>query len=186
MKRLFIAIKLIPDDNLLKTYYALKHATRYDKINWVDPDNFHLTLKFLGNTPEDKIDLICDVINSTVESHYKFKFDINKTGIFGSKYKPRVIWFGIDKQEQLKNLGMEIINNLDIAGFSKDRQNFVPHFTIGRIRKILNKQLLNIEIEKIKEMFLQKVLVDKIILYESILISKSPTYEVIDSFQLKD
>jgi len=41
---------------------------------------------------------------------------------------------------------MEIINNLDIAGFSKDRQNFVPHFTIGRIRKILNKQLLNIEI----------------------------------------
>ena len=186
MKRLFIAIKLIPDDNLLKIYYSLKHATRNDKINWVDPNNFHLTLKFIGSTPEDKIDLICEVIHKTVASHRKFKFDIDKTGVFGSKYKPKVIWFGVNKQEQLMSLGVELINNLDIAGFSKDRQNFVPHFTIGRIRGKLDKQLLNMEIEKVKELFMQKVLVNEIILYESILTSKSPLYKVIDSFQLKD
>lgn len=186
MKRLFIAIKLIPDDNVLKTYYSLKHATRNDKINWVDPNNFHLTLKFLGNTSEDKIDCICKVINNTVKSHNKFEFDIDKTGVFGSRYKPRVIWFGIEKQETIMSFGEELINNLDNAGYPKDRQNFVPHFTIGRIRGKLDKQLLNMEIEKIKRSFLQRVLVDEIILFESILTSKSPIYEVIDSFQLKD
>lgn len=186
MKRLFIAIKLVPDFNLLKIYYSLRRATKYDKIRWVDPENFHLTLKFLGNTPEDKIDLISEVISSTVESYGKFDFDLKNTGIFGSSYKPRVIWFGIHDAEQIKSLGMELIKKLDVAGFSKDRQNFVTHLTIGRITRIVDKQIFNREIEKVREVFLQHIIVDKVILYESILSSKGPTYKVISSFQIKN
>lgn len=184
MKRLFVAIKLIPDENLLKIYYSLKQALHYDKIRWVDPGNFHLTLKFLGNTSEDKVNIISDVISSTVKSYSMLNIELKKTGVFGSRYKPRVIWFGINENEQLKSLGIELLNKLDDAGFPKDRQNFVPHLTIGRITKITDKQIFNNEIEKVKDVFLQQIIVDKVILFESILSSKAPLYKVINTFQL--
>ena len=103
MKRLFIAIKLTPDDNLLKVYYSLKKAFSQDKIRWVPPENFHLTLKFFGNTPKEKISTISKVISSTVGSFSPIKVELIKAGIFGSKYKPRVIWFGIKENIFIKS-----------------------------------------------------------------------------------
>lgn len=185
MKRLFIAIKLIPDDNLLGTYYSLKQAFRYDKIRWVNPDNFHITLKFLGNTSEDKIDVISEVINNTVKPFSMFKIDFDSTGVFGSRYKPRVIWFGIKDNEQLKRLGVELINNIDDSGIPKDRQNFVPHLTIGRITKIVDKHTFNNKIKEVKDVFLQQTTIDRVVLFESILSSTGSRYNEICSFSLK-
>ncbi len=185
MKRLFIAVKLIPDDNLLKVYYSLQKAFQHDRIRWVPSENFHLTLKFLGNTPEEKISTISEVISNTVTSFKPINVKIVKSGVFGSKYKPRVIWFGIEENNQLQKLGMELFNNLNDVGFPKDRQNFVPHLTIGRITKIADKQLFNNEFRKVSNMFLQSTTIDKVILFESILTSKVPEYNVIESFSLK-
>jgi len=185
MKRLFIAIKLIPDDNLLKIYHSLKQALRYDKIRWVNPENFHLTIKFLGKTSEDKIDVISYIINETLSSYSSIDIEVNKIGIFGSSYKPRVIWFGIKDHKQLKSLAVELINNLNAAGFPKDRQNFVPHFTIGRITKVTDKKAFNNTIAGIKDEFIQYAMVNTIILYESILSPKGPQYKEINSFSLK-
>ncbi len=179
MKRLFIATKLKPDDNTLRIYNSMRRVLGYNKIRWVEPDNFHLTFKFLGNTPESKIPLVIDVIKKTVETYGIINMDINKVGIFGSRYNPRVIWLGIDENKQLKKLGLDLINNLDEVGFLKDRQNFVPHITVGRISKITDKQLFNSDIDKVKGAFLQQTIVDKIVLFESILSRKSPLYNEI-------
>ncbi len=185
MKRLFIAIKLIPAGSLLKTYFALQKALQYDKIRWVPPDNFHVTLKFLGNTPEERISTISEVITSSVSSFNPLNVEFVNCGIFGSSYKPRVIWFGIRQHEELKKLGLAIIDNLDNAGFAKDRQNFVPHLTIGRITKIADKRMFNDVINKVRNVHLQETIFDKVILFESILTSKSPTYNEIKSFPLR-
>jgi len=179
MKRLFIATKLKPDDNTLRIYNSMRRVLGYNKIRWVEPDNFHLTFKFLGNTPESKIPLVIDVIKKTVETYGIINMDINKVGIFGSRYNPRVIWLGIDENKQLKKLGLDLINNLDEVGFLKDRQNFVPHITVGRISKITDKQLFNSDIDKVKGAFLQQTIVDKIVLFESILSRKGPLYNEI-------
>lgn len=185
MKRLFIAIKLTPDKNLLKTYFFLQNALQHDKIRWVPPDNLHVTLKFLGNTPIEKISTISEVITSSVTSFKPLNVEFVNCGIFGSSYKPRVIWFGIRKHEELKKLGLTIIDNLNDAGFAKDRQNFVPHLTIGRITKIMDKLMFNEAINKVKNVHHQETIIDKVILFESVLTSKSPTYNEIKSFPLK-
>jgi len=182
MKRLFLAIKLIPDDSLLKVYYSLKETLRRDKIRWVDPDNFHLTFKFFGNTSEDKIDIISNIVNETISSYGSIHIEVSKIGVFGSSYKPRVIWFGINDNEKLMRLGIDLINNLDIGGFHKDRQNFIPHFTIGRITKITDKQMFNNSIIAIEDLIVQQTIVDRIILYESILLAKGAQYDEISSF----
>ena len=186
MKRLFIAVKLIPNDNLLKIYYSLQKALQHDYIRWVPPDNFHLTLKFLGNTPDEKISIISDVISKSVTSFKPINLELNHSGVFGSKYKPRVIWFGIRENKHLQKLGIELLNNLDDAGFPKDRQNFVPHLTVGRITKVMDKLLFNNEMEKLRNAFLQKIIVDRVILFESILTSKVPIYNEIKSYPLRN
>jgi RNA 2',3'-cyclic 3'-phosphodiesterase len=185
MKRLFIAIKLTPDKNLLKTYSFLQNALHYEKIRWVPPDNLHVTLKFLGNTPEEKIPTISEVITNSVASIKPLMVEFANCGIFGSRYKPRVIWFGIKENEELKKIGLGIIDNLNDAGFAKDRQNFVPHLTIGRITKIIDKHMFNDVIGKVKNVHHQETIIDKVILYESVITSNSPTYNVIKSFPLK-
>ena len=182
MKRLFIAVKLIPNDNLLKIYYSLRKVLQYDRIRWVPPDNFHLTLKFLGDTPDEKISTISEVMNSTVTSSRVLDLELNNAGVFGSKYKPRVIWFGVNENKHMQKLSIEIINNLHDAGFPKDSQNFIPHLTIGRITKIIDKRLFNNEMDKLRNVFLQKVIIERVILFESILTSNAPLYNEIKSF----
>ena len=184
MKRLFLAIKLIPDENLLKTYHSLQQSFRYDRIRWVDLVNFHITLKFFGNTSEEKIPIISEVVKNVLKSYGSLNLELENCGVFGSKYKPRVIWFGIANNNQLKNLGIELLNDLHDAGFVKDRQNFAPHITVGRITKIVDKRLFNEKMSKVKYVFLQQIIFDKIILFESILSSGGPQYNVINSFPL--
>ena len=184
MKRLFIATKFKPDDNTLRIYNSMRRVLGYNKIRWVEPDNFHLTFKYIGNTFEEKIPVIIDVIKNTVENYQVIKLELNKVGIFGSRYNPRVIWFGIDENKLLENLGLDLIHNLDVAGFSKDAQNFVPHITLARINKITDKQLFNRDIEKVKDVFLQHIIVDKIVLLESILSPKGLHYDEIFSSSL--
>ena len=184
MKRLFIATKLNPDDNTLRIYNSMRKVLGYSKIEWVDSDNFHLTFKYIGNTFEEKIPVIIDVIKNTVENYKVIKVELNKVRIFGSRYNPRVIWFGTSPNMQLENLGLDLIHNLDVAGFSKDAQNFIPHITVARINKITDKQLFNRDIEKMKDVFLQDVIVDKIVLFESILSPKGPRYDEIFSSSL--
>ena len=128
MKRLFAAIKVIPDDNFMKLYYRLLKDLDGNHINWVKPDNMHITLKFFGETEESRIGGICEIMDGISLIHKPFSFHLKDIGIFGSRYKPRVIWFGIENPEQIINLGVDLLQKLETAGFENDRQNFVPVF----------------------------------------------------------
>ena len=185
MKRLFAAIKIIPDENFLKTYYGLMKGMHFAKINWVKPENIHLTLKFFGETPEDKIVEINRVISETIVSYTPYIIRIKKTGIFGSSYSPKVIWFGIDNASVLISMTEQLLENLNKNGFLSDRQNFVPHLTLGRIKEVGNRQLFQSVVDKYKDSFLQEINVDSIILFESVLSPSGPQYNKISEFSLK-
>ena len=184
MKRLFVAIKLIPDNNTLKIYNSLRNDLNYNKIRWVEPEKFHLTLKFIGQTDETKLPIIIDSIKKTIENNGAIKIIINKIGIFGSSYNPRIIWLGVSKNEELKTLANKLINNLAKIGFKKDRQNFIPHFTIGRISQIADKQLFNNSLEKKRQDIHQQLIIEEVILYESIFNRKKHEYKEITNFPI--
>lgn len=184
MKRLFAAIKITPDENFLKIYFDLMKGLHFTKINWVKPENMHLTLKFFGETPESKVELINSVISNSIALHAPFSIEIKNTGIFGSSYNPKVIWFGVDNPENLKKLTENLLENLDKNGFLRDRQNFVPHLTVGRIKDVQNKQIFQSIVNKHKSSFIQKVQVESIILFESLLLPSGPQYKKISEFNL--
>ena len=185
MKRLFIAINFVPDSNFLDIYAKLKSAsTKLDKINWVKPDLMHLTLKFLGETPEDKIPVIVKGITSAASNTSPFTFRIGTIGAFGSRYQPRVLWFGVDKSEPLTQIQAQIQKKMQKLGYKPDYLNFIPHITLARINKIDDKQKFWNAIEDLQTPFIQEVKVNKIILYESILETYIPEYKTIEDIFL--
>lgn len=185
MKRIFSAIKIFPDENFLKLYYRLKSGLKHEKIKWVEIENIHITLKFFGETDETKINSIINVFNKATEDFKSFDLEFENVGIFGSSYKPKVIWFGIKNNEQLIKLSNSVNENLISIGYISDRQNFVPHLTVARIKFLNDKKLFQQIIDKNKTIKIQKIKVDKIYLFESILKREGPIYNVIEEFSLK-
>lgn len=184
MKRIFAAIKINPDEQLMKLYYGLKGACKYDKINWVNPENIHITLKFFGETDEYLIPKINTGLQSIATRHKSFKLQLKGTGVFGSFYKPRVIWLGIAENPALASLGQDILDEMDQIGFKKDRQNFVPHLTLGRIKFTDNKERFFDLVEKHKEEEVALTTIREFQLFESQLSSSGPSYTKLGSFEL--
>ena len=184
MKRLFAAIKVNPSELFLKQYYILKKNLQQEKIRWVDLQNIHVTLKFFGETPEHHIPAIEAALKQASFEVSPFEFSIMDTGIFGSNYKPRVIWFGIDPHEQIVKLANAVFDELEKIGIERDRQNFVPHLTIARIKELNEKKHFQEVIDKYREGYIQKEEVNQFHLFESHLGPKGPKYTIIGSYSL--
>ena len=184
MKRLFVAVKIHPSNEFLKTYDSLKSGLRFARITWVKPESIHVTLKFFGETMENRIPDISRVLKELASRHKPFTSELVNVGIFGSSYSPKVIWFGIEKAEPLKELGIDVLKSVESIGWEPDRQNFVPHLTIGRIKSIPDKHLFQSVIDEHKKTWMQEIQVREFHLYESILMREGPIYKVLESYKL--
>jgi RNA 2',3'-cyclic 3'-phosphodiesterase len=176
MKRLFAAVKIHPSANFISLLNELSSSLRHERIKWVEPATMHLTLKFFGEADEAKIPAICHALKSAVAQSKPFTLKIANTGVFGSRYDPKVIWFGIWKNDELERLAQNIFAELERCGWEADRQNFVPHLTIGRIKELKDKQLFQQILGNFNTVKIQEEKVTEIILYESILRREGPLY----------
>jgi len=184
MKRLFVAVKIHPSPELIKTYNSLRSGLKFCHITWVKPESIHVTLKFFGETEEKRIPEISRVLKEVALRHQTFTSELVNVGIFGSSYSPKVIWFGIEKAEPLKKLGMDVLRSLESIGWEPYRQNFVPHLTIGRIKEIPDKQLFQKMIDEHKKTRMQEFSVREFYLYESILNRDGAIYKVLETYKL--
>lgn len=185
MKRLFAAIHIVPGESYLALYHQTLRLFGQDRIRWVEPDNLHITLKFFGETETDRIPNIVEVIDAATGGYEPFSIVLSQFGLFGSRYNPRVIWVGIDEDEVLISLAGDLHKKLEEIGFVPERQNFRPHLTVGRIKKIHHLPTFMKNFEKLKAFeFAQPVQVEKIELLESILSKKGPEYKPVQRFIL--
>lgn len=186
MKRLFAAIKVEPEVQLLSTYADLRKRLADEKITWVNEQNIHITLKFFGDTPEDLIPSIETVFKEILTAHKRFELHLENVGIFGSSYNPRVIWFGIRENKAIAQLADELLNRLQEEGFPRDNQHFRPHLTVGRVKQIQNKKYFQQVLDQFKGCYLQRVPVDQVELIESKLTPRGPLYATVSRFELPE
>jgi 2'-5' RNA ligase len=184
MKRLFAAVHIAPSKEFRDLYSSLQRGLRFADIKWVSPENIHITLKFFGETFEYRIPDISRALKAVGQGHSPFKFTIADTGIFGSSYNPRVVWFGIQAAQPLTALAQDVLTEVESIGWERDRQNFVPHITIGRVKDARDKRLFQQVIDDHKKAFIQEVSVTEFRLYESILQREGPIYKVLESYAL--
>ncbi len=187
MKRLFLAIPIKTTDNdFIPLLNGLRSQLAHEKrINWVKPNNIHLTLKFIGDTRQDEVSKIIEGVGEMLKRHKSFTMDFNRTGIFGSRYAPRVLWLGMQNTPQeLIDLEEDTLTTFDELGFLRDRQNFVPHITLGRIKDLCEKQYFQKIVAGIEQKSYISQEVNEIILYQSILRPEGAVYREIKKFRI--
>jgi 2'-5' RNA ligase len=184
MKRIFIAVKVDAGETLLKMISFLKTGLSNDSIKWTNPDNIHITLVFLGDTNEEHIKTITATLAGKIEGLGKFELLIRGAGVFKNFSDPRVIWTGIERSEELIQLNDFIKNGLKGAGINIEDRPFKPHLTLGRIKDLKTGNTLKELIEKYRNTEIQKVPVNEVILYESILLQSGPVYKPLYKFKL--
>jgi len=187
VKRLFLAIPIQTENNgFAPLLNELKTRLSHEKrINWSIPKNIHLTLKFIGDTyPQDEPKII-EAVGKVLEKHNRFEMDFNRTGVFGSSYAPRVLWLGMQQTpQQLVDLEEEILNAFDGIGFMRDRQNFVPHITLGRIKDLCEKQYFRKVTMAIEQKTYIHQEVKEVILFQSILRPEGAIYKPLKKWEL--
>jgi RNA 2',3'-cyclic 3'-phosphodiesterase len=183
-KRLFIAIDIKPEPEFNNFIRGIKKQLDEETIKWVDEKIFHLTLKFLGDTDENRIGTIKSVLSEICKNFNPFSFETNGLGFFGSKNDPRILFSKVEGDQSLKELSALINEKLLEQGFEKEQKEFKPHLTLGRIKHIGKKMGFFSKIENQKDIFLQTVKTKEVILYESILKQNGPKYIPIERFLL--
>jgi RNA 2',3'-cyclic 3'-phosphodiesterase len=128
MLRLFVGIPFPPE---LKLRLSLL-CSGVPEAKWVDPGNFHLTLRFIGEVDEG-IAADIDATLSRLEAR-RFVLQLAGTGVFGNGGAPRSLWVGVERNAPLAALRDKIERALVRIGVPPEQRKFAPHVTLARLR----------------------------------------------------
>ena len=108
----------------------------FPKINWVRPENLHITLKFLGNVIPNDLRNIFDNITYVGSKSSPFSLDIQSVGLLPNEKHPRIVYAGCAMGEDcLKRLHKEVNDIISSIGYPEEPRPYYPHITLGRIKK---------------------------------------------------
>ncbi|MBT7191659.1 MAG: RNA 2',3'-cyclic phosphodiesterase [Anaerolineae bacterium] len=171
--RTFIAIPLPSplQKRIWRETAPLRDSIERGIIRWVPPENIHLTLKFLGNTPEENSDTLKKIITREILKYPAFEISLRKIGAYPNISRPNVIWLGIEESSKLFSLQKSVEKVASQIGSLPEKRRFSAHLTLGRVsRKGYNKQSrakIRIMLEKTPGYDFGKVRVKSIHLFES-------------------
>lgn len=130
--RLFIAVNL-PAAEKERLWGALAPLREHDiAVRWIPRDAIHLTLKFLGEVAETRVDRVAARLAGIAARHAPFELRLAGIGGFPSLDRAKVWWLGIEPDVRLMNLQAEVEEALVDEGFAREDRPFTAHVTIGR------------------------------------------------------
>jgi 2'-5' RNA ligase len=193
--RLFVAINLPREVQkaLTEVQQTLKLKTPEMPIKWVDSENLHLTLEFLGEIEENRITVLKESLKQAVDSFSPISVFLEGIGAFPNLRNPRIVWVGLGGAvAQVKALQARIHQVLSEEGFVLDNKLFNPHLTLGRVKqpgyrsRPVEDNQLNKHFEQLAGLL--KVLklkpvqfkVKQVELMQSILTKEGPIYSVLE------
>ena len=185
MKRLFIATKIELNEQYMSLMRQLQRQLSGDKIVWVDSQLQHLTLRFLGQTPDSQIPKLKKDLKEVANQTQAFTLNMDKLGIFGSKYAPSVIWLGFSEFEAYKMLFEKMEERILDLGFEPNHGNVVPHITLGRIKETQSKKYFWKVFENNYPTFSQSISINEITLFQSRLQPTGPIYTPLHTANLR-
>jgi 2'-5' RNA ligase len=151
--RSFIAIE-IENEETLKKIIKLKHDLENLGLDgkFVEDENIHLTIRFLGEVAISTIEQIKEVLNYVTSVIKPFEIRIAGLGAFPNTHRPRVIWVGIisgfEKLAGIRRIIDSEIVKRGLKDVQRDRHEFSPHITIARLKSYKN-------LERLKQQFLK-------------------------------
>lgn len=183
-RRLFIAVSV--PETIKKEIAALqRHLGRHDcPVRWVRPRALHITLRFLGDTPEHMLSQVKEALHTAAAAVEEAEICVEGTGFFPHARHPKVIWAGITQgADALTRLANALNGELERCGFDAEKRPFSPHITIGRIKHTGNADLLANDSERVFPGMVMPL--RDVHLIESDLRPTGPVYTVLGTYNLK-
>ena len=135
--RVFVAVELPAD---LREYLGTLQSSvkaSADVAKWVAPELLHITLRFLGEIPEQRMSAVELATRAAAGTVKPFELRLAETGAFPHARNPRVLWVGLEPDAgvlALQRLQEAAEYQLDQHAFGREQKQFSPHITIGRLR----------------------------------------------------
>jgi 2'-5' RNA ligase len=128
MLRLFVGIGLPPE---LKLRLSLL-CSGVPGAKWVEPGNFHVTLRFIGEVDEGRA---ADIDEALAQIRAPgFELALSGVGSFGSASKARMLWAGVEKSPSLFHLHQKVESALMRMGMQPEERRYTPHVTLARLK----------------------------------------------------
>jgi 2'-5' RNA ligase len=164
-----------------------KKNTPPKALKWVETDNLHLTIKFIGEINENKVEPAKHILSNALEDQKAFDIEVSGLGMYPNKNNPRVIWLGITGGKPLVDIFKILDQALTTLDIRPEGRDFTPHLTIARVRRKADKATI-IEIGKTYSAFkvepLGAITIDQVHLYRSDLTPSGPIYSTLHSVPL--
>jgi len=163
----------------------LQQGFNINGVKSVDPSLIHVTLKFLGETSQKKIEKVCSVLDSIDVP--RFEVHVKGVGVFPKLKNPRVVWVGLEADSNLQKIVSMLEEELSKLGFERERKKFSSHLTIARVKRAgKDEQLMVSDFVRSNTDFNPgTVLISKVKLKKSVLTPQGPIYSDIHTKELK-
>ncbi len=182
VERLFIGVPLTRETRgALGTHLAEALGDRRLPGRPVPPENWHLTLRFLGRTERVQYEKLLRALEEARLGE-AFVLGLSSLGAFPRPARATVLWMGIDRgEEELAALAAQVAETVERAGFPPEERPFAAHLTLSRIRPHQDVRSL---IEKVPP-FAWRQQVERLVVFRSHLGGRGPArYEELESFAL--
>jgi 2'-5' RNA ligase len=132
--RTFLALDI--DEHIRRRLLAVRDELRADgKVTWVGPDQLHVTLKFLGDVPDERLGDVCELAAAVAATVPVFEFDIRGVIATPAHGELRMLWAGVaDTTGQMSKLRQGLDAALADMGLHEEQRQFRPHITLARIK----------------------------------------------------
>ncbi len=178
MKRLFIGIPVESEiTTQIVKIWRNDPLLNQNRLNWVNPENWHVTLYFLGDTPGAEIALLQRLIEESFAPIQSFSTKLNGAGVFPHLRNPKVLWLGLETLQLLMHGYIHLGDLLRQNGFAFDDKPLKPHLTLARIKSIEHRTSMYSLLTEYRQSDFGIVTIDRIVLYESILTFRGPVYQ---------
>jgi 2'-5' RNA ligase len=185
--RLFVAIEI--DEAIRRRIESTRSQLRSQvvlskgSVKWIEPENTHLTLIFLGETADNQLMDICRIVEETAQNHSAFELEVKGLGTFGRP--ARVVWAGVTENPKLKVLQADLRDAFEMGGWATENREFSGHLTLCRVKvpsagDALRRKIETMPVETFGTSFAESVCV-----FESRLSKIGPTYTIVRQVELK-
>ncbi|MCX7882050.1 MAG: RNA 2',3'-cyclic phosphodiesterase [Brevinematales bacterium] len=180
--RIFLAIDVDEECKRILAESLRPVQKKLQTLSWTTPEQWHITLAFLGEVTKEKVFTLQDELETIAIS--RFSLEIGGGGVFPHWGMPRVFWAGVSESEEMRLLYTSLWKVLEHEGFSPENRDFHPHVTLARI-----KSSLSLEEKKLLQLVCipqRWVNVEAFFLYQSELTPYGARYTKLRTYPLKE